>query len=37
MLYLTGWTPHESQQQPLTPGSAKVRLSDALGTVERKV
>jgi SAM-dependent methyltransferase len=37
MLYLTGWTPHESQQQPLKPGSAKTRLSDALGTVERKV
>jgi SAM-dependent methyltransferase len=36
-LYLTGWAPHESQQQPLKPGSAKARLSDALGTVERKV
>ncbi len=30
-LYLTGWAPHESQQQPLKPGSAKARLSDALG------
>jgi SAM-dependent methyltransferase len=37
LLYATGWTPHESQQQPLKPGSAKTRLSDALGTVERKV
>ena len=36
MLYLIGWAPHESQQQPLKPGSAKTRLSDALGTVERK-
>lgn len=36
-LYVTGWTPHESQQKPLKPGSAKARLSDALGTVERKV
>ena len=36
-LYLTGWAPHESQQQPLKPGSAKTRLSDALGTVERKL
>lgn len=36
MLFLTGWAPHESQQQPLKPGSAKARLSDALGTVERK-
>ncbi|HEX3754096.1 MAG TPA: methyltransferase domain-containing protein [Rhizomicrobium sp.] len=30
ILYLTGWAPHESQQQPLRPGSAKVRLADAL-------
>ncbi len=36
-LYLTGWAPHQSQQQPLKPGSAKSRLSDALGTVERKL
>ena len=36
-LYLTGWAPHQSQQQPLKPGSAKTRLSDALGTVERKI
>lgn len=35
-IYLTGWAPHQSQQQPLKPGSAKSRLSDALGTVERK-
>jgi NADH dehydrogenase [ubiquinone] 1 alpha subcomplex assembly factor 5 len=32
---LTGWAPHESQQQPLQPGAAKARLADALGTVER--
>lgn len=31
---LTGWAPHESQQQPLRPGSAKARLADALGTRE---
>jgi SAM-dependent methyltransferase len=37
MLYLTGWAPHGSQQQPLKPGSAVARLSDALGTVERKI
>jgi SAM-dependent methyltransferase len=36
-VFLTGWSPHESQQKPLKPGSAKTRLSDALGTVERKV
>jgi SAM-dependent methyltransferase len=33
-LYLTGWSPHESQQQPLAPGSAKTRLAEALGTAE---
>jgi SAM-dependent methyltransferase len=27
---LTGWVPHESQQKPLPPGSARVRLSDVL-------
>lgn len=27
---LTGWAPHESQQKPLRPGSAKVRLADVL-------
>jgi len=36
ILTLTGWAPHESQQKPLKPGSAKMRLADALGTVERK-
>jgi NADH dehydrogenase [ubiquinone] 1 alpha subcomplex assembly factor 5 len=30
----TGWAPHESQQQPLRPGSAQARLADALGTKE---
>src|SRR6185295_8250415 len=34
---LTGWAPHESQQQPLRPGTAAVRLAEALGTVERRV
>jgi len=36
-VFLTGWSPHESQQKPLKPGSAKTRLSDALGTTERKL
>jgi SAM-dependent methyltransferase len=31
---LTGWVPHHSQQKPLKPGSAKMRLADALGTTE---
>jgi SAM-dependent methyltransferase len=35
IVYLTGWAPHESQQQPLRPGSAKTRLAAALGTTER--
>ena len=34
ILTITGWAPHASQQQPLKPGSAKMRLADALGTVE---
>ncbi len=34
ILYLCGWAPHESQQKPLRPGSARTRLADALGTVE---
>ena len=32
---LTAWAPHESQQQPLRPGTAKARLADALGTTEQ--
>ena len=35
ILYLHGWAPHDSQQKPLRPGSAKSRLADALGTEER--
>ena len=34
LVWLSGWAPHASQQQPLRPGSAKVRLADALGAVE---
>ena len=34
IVFLTGWAPHESQQKPLRPGSAKARLSDALGSIE---
>lgn len=34
ILWLSGWAPHVSQQQPLKPGSAKTRLADALRTVE---
>ena len=35
IVFLTGWAPHESQQKPLAPGSAKSRLADALGTEEK--
>jgi SAM-dependent methyltransferase len=31
VIFLSGWAPHESQQKPLAPGSAKVRLADVLG------
>jgi SAM-dependent methyltransferase len=34
IIWLSGWSPHESQQRPLRPGSAKKRLADALGTTE---
>jgi hypothetical protein len=34
IISVSGWAPHESQQKPLRPGSAKARLADALGTVE---
>lgn len=34
VVWLSGWAPHESQQKPLRPGSAKTRLADALGVPE---
>jgi hypothetical protein len=34
LIFLSGWAPHESQQKPLRPGSAKARLAAALGTSE---
>jgi len=34
VLWLSGWAPHPSQQQPLKPGTANARLADALGTRE---
>jgi SAM-dependent methyltransferase len=33
-LWISGWAAHDSQQQPLRPGSAKARLADALNTME---
>ncbi len=35
IITLTGWVPHENQQKPLRPGSAAMRLADALGVKER--
>ena len=35
IITLTGWAPHPDQQKPLRPGSAKMRLADALGTHEQ--
>jgi len=34
LVFLTGWAPDPSQQQPLRPGSAQARLAEALGTTE---
>lgn len=35
IISLTGWAPHPDQQKPLRPGSAKMRLADALGVKEQ--
>lgn len=37
IIYASGWAPHESQQKPLKPGSAKARLADALKVDEHKL
>lgn len=37
VIHLSGWAPHENQQKPLRPGSAKIRLADALKTPEQKL
>ena len=34
IVWLSGWAPHASQQQPMRPGSARTRLADALGAIE---
>lgn len=34
IVWLSGWAPHESQQKPMRPGSARTRLADALNTRE---
>lgn len=35
IIFLLGWTPHESQQKPLKPGSAQTRLADVLSNPEK--
>jgi len=35
VIWLSGWAPHASQQQPLRPGSARARLADALDVREQ--
>jgi SAM-dependent methyltransferase len=37
IIHLSGWSPHEGQQKPLRPGSAKSRLADALGVKEHRL
>src|SRR5437899_1024653 len=34
IVWVSGWAPHDSQQQPLKPGSAQRRLADALNVKE---
>ncbi len=36
IIWTSGWAPHESQQKPLAPGSAKIPLSAALGDKSRE-
>jgi len=35
LVWLAGWAPHDSQPKPLKPGSATMRLEDALRGQER--
>ena len=35
LVWLSGWAPHESQQKPLKPGSAKASLEAAVKTAKR--
>jgi len=34
IIWISGWAPHASQQKPLKPGSAKMRLEEALKKIE---
>ena len=35
VIWLSGWAPHESQQKPLKPGSAKASLADAVKGIRK--
>jgi SAM-dependent methyltransferase len=35
VIWLSGWAPHESQQKPLKPGSAKAGLAEAVRGIKR--
>lgn len=35
VVWLSGWSPHESQQKPLKPGSAKMSLADAVNKARK--
>ncbi len=36
IVWLSGWAPHESQQKPLAPGSAKMSLAEGLARARRR-
>lgn len=36
IVWMAGWAPHESQQKPLKPGSAKMSLADAVRQIKPK-
>ena len=36
IIWISGWAPHESQQKPLKPGSAKTPLADALAKIREE-
>jgi SAM-dependent methyltransferase len=37
VVWLSGWAPHESQQKPLAPGSARMRLAEVLNASEGRL
>ena len=37
MVFLTGWAPSANQQRPLRPGTADIRLAEALGVAESRL